>query len=417
MRVFIIFIFFASPWICRGQYIEKRSLIPAAYPQMAQRESVMDIRSGYLTSSVCFKVRRPDNFENGYIIAGADTFRLTRNEEVPDEVFQTSDLVIFPLPVNQFRISIPNVRDSAEVYLINAEAANFPPVTGQSLVRKFGGQNLKTLPDMIDQSIWRQGLPEPHYDRIHNTVRNIIIHHSATSNLVTDYTSAIRNIYLYHTGVNHWSDIGYNYVVAPDGSIYKGRDPGIYPQDEVLGAHFCSSNTGTMGICVLGTYTNVGPSDTSMRSLEKLLVWKLAKDRLDPLGVTPHPLNTDLDVICGHRNGCVTLCPGDSLYAELFVLRSRVYETMILLGNGQEEIMAANRDQPVRIYPNPAADQLTIESSADIQGIRVLDSFGRLVMNREGGTRHLNISRLANGWYQLIIILPDQPYSQKFIKF
>ena len=80
---------------------------------------------------------------------------------------------------------------------------------------------------MIDQAIWREGLKAPDFEPIIHDVHNVIVHHSARSNLVTDYTSAIRNIYLYHNEVRGWSDIGYNYVVAANGDIYKGCDPGV----------------------------------------------------------------------------------------------------------------------------------------------------------------------------------------------
>ena len=66
-----------------------------------------------------------------------------------------------------------------------------------------------------------------------------MVHHSAGSNTNSNYTQVVRDIYLYHTQVNGcWSDIGYNYLVAQDGSIYNGRDPGALEQDDVLGRSF-----------------------------------------------------------------------------------------------------------------------------------------------------------------------------------
>jgi hypothetical protein len=177
---------------------------------------------------------------------------------------------------------------------------------------------------MISQEEWRAGLPDPDYERIPNTVHNVIIHHSAGSNSDTDYVSVVRNIYIYHTEVRGWSDIGYNYLIAQDGNIFKGRDPGTLQQDEVLGAHFCNANTGTMGICVLGDYTSLAPPVNALQSLIDLTTWKLGKDSLDPLGIYPHPLNANLPVIAGHRDGCATECPGDSLYQRLGYIRQEV---------------------------------------------------------------------------------------------
>ena len=108
-------------------------------------------------------------------------------------------------------------------------------------------------PDAIDQSVWRDGLPDPKTGRIAVSVKHCIIHHSAGSNNLNDFTQAVRSIYLYHLQINGWDDIGYNYLIDPNGVIYKGRDPlELEEQDNTQGAHFCSKNSGTMGVCLIG---------------------------------------------------------------------------------------------------------------------------------------------------------------------
>jgi hypothetical protein len=185
---------------------------------------------------------------------------------------------------------------------------------------------------MIDQSTWREGLSEPDYIRTKNKVHNIIIHHSAGSNVDTNYTSTVRNIYIYHTEILGWSDIGYNYLIAANGNIYKGRDPDGFEQDNVLGAHFCGSNTGTMGICMMGTYSDICPSSEAINSLLVLLNWKAGKDSLNPLGNYPHALNSNLPVIAGHRDGCSTECPGECLYQLLDSIRHEVMKAFNACG-------------------------------------------------------------------------------------
>ena len=80
------------------------------------------------------------------------------------------------------------------------------------------------FPIGIDQDIWRAGLPAPSVNPTFNTVSHCIVHHSAGSNTASDYTEVVRNIYVFHTDVNGWDDIGYNYLIAPDGTLYCGRD-------------------------------------------------------------------------------------------------------------------------------------------------------------------------------------------------
>ncbi|MEZ4907434.1 MAG: hypothetical protein R2771_07300 [Saprospiraceae bacterium] len=42
-------------------------------------------------------------------------------------------------------------------------------------------------------------------------------------------------------------------MIDPNGVIYEGRGGG----DNVMGAHMCGHNYNTMGICALGTYSNI----------------------------------------------------------------------------------------------------------------------------------------------------------------
>ena len=86
---------------------------------------------------------------------------------------------------------------------------------------------------MTDQETWREGLPAPYYERIVHEVGNIIIHHSATSNDLTDYTNVVRNIYLSHTLVNIQGSIIYveNFVQSKNKQLFLNPPaalPGIY---------------------------------------------------------------------------------------------------------------------------------------------------------------------------------------------
>lgn len=175
----------------------------------------------------------------------------------------------------------------------------------------------------IMADVWRSGLPAPSYTRTFTDVSHLIVHHSAGSNSNSDYVQVVRDIYLFHTQVNGWSDIGYNYLVAQDGTIFSGRDPDGGAQDDVRGAHFCGANSGTMGVCVLGNYETTSPSEQSLQALQQILSFKADKNSLNPTGSDSHALGT-LNTISGHRDGCSTLCPGENLYAELTGIRMGV---------------------------------------------------------------------------------------------
>ncbi len=273
---------------------------------------------------------------------------------------------------------------------------------------------------MIEQEEWREGLPEPDYDRIVHKVKNIIVHHSATSNDLTDYTNVVRNIYLSHTQINGWSDIGYNYLISQDGTIYKGRDPDIFEQDNVMGAHFCSSNTGTMGICILGNYMDIRPTRQSLDALIDLLTWKAARDSLNPFGINEHPLNPDLHVIAGHRDGCSTLCPGDSLYEKIGYT---IQETSgKLKGCGYDYFSSAantGTSPRIKIFQNPSGIIITVSTEDDnIKKICLTDMQGRIIstftrFESDFNKYYFNTDVLVPGIYFFIIITDETIITEK----
>jgi len=201
----------------------------------------------------------------------------------------------------------------------------------------------------IDPETWRAGLPAPNYTRTLTNETHYIVHHSAGSNSNTNYTQVVRDIYLYHTEVNGWSDIGYNYLVAQNGDVYVGRGIQIvelsdqtYRYDAVLGAHFCGSNSRTMGICLLGNYETTNPADPGISSIISLITFYGLRKGLHPFENASHALG-NLSTISGHRNGCSTLCPGESLYNLLPDIRSQVSD-FIDCGNGMERVLSFEGD-------------------------------------------------------------------------
>jgi hypothetical protein len=200
-------------------------------------------------------------------------------------------------------------------------------------------------PPIIPQSVWRQGLKAPKPGPGATKVAHVVIHHSATSNTATDYLLAVRNIYLYHVNYNGWDDVGYNYLITADGSVWAGRDgQGMVDGDNVKGAHFCAKNSGTMGVCLVGDFTLALPSDTALGSLRDLLAWKLEKEGLQPFGQSFHPTGAgdgfELPTLCGHRDGhrpgvyggCQTECPGDQVYVHMDSLRAAVANRLVSCG-------------------------------------------------------------------------------------
>ncbi len=163
-------------------------------------------------------------------------------------------------------------------------------------------------------------------------VTHLVVHHSASANESNDWPAVLRSFWVLHVRGNGWSDIGYNYLIDPDGVLYEGRAGG----DGVLGAHFSGVNSGTMGVCMVGTFSTVAPTEASVDTLRRMLAWQAEKWKLDAGGQALHAASgLMLNVISGHRDAGLspratsrTECPGNGLYALLAGLRRQVRQAL-----------------------------------------------------------------------------------------
>nr|WP_231134256.1 N-acetylmuramoyl-L-alanine amidase [Motilibacter deserti] len=166
------------------------------------------------------------------------------------------------------------------------------------------------------------------------------VHHTASTNNYTPETAAaqVRAIYAYHTKVNKWSDVGYNFLVDKFGTIYEGRAGGI--DRAVLGAHTGGFNSDSFGVSALGNYDTVDAPAVMTESIAQVLAWKLSNAYRDPnasVTVTSAGGGTSryksgakatVPVVAGHRDVGATACPGRYLYDDLPAIRARVAELM-----------------------------------------------------------------------------------------
>lgn len=139
-------------------------------------------------------------------------------------------------------------------------------------------------------------------------VNYIVVHHSASStNLKME---DLKRIHL----EKGWSDIGYHKVIEWNGQVKQGRE------ESVIGSQAFGLNSESLGICLIGNFENIEPSDSQIHSLIQTLAilckkYKLTKDK-----------------ILGHRDvsaikkdtSLATACPGKNLYLLLPFIREKV---------------------------------------------------------------------------------------------
>jgi hypothetical protein len=147
-----------------------------------------------------------------------------------------------------------------------------------------------------------------------------------------------------------------------------------------------------MGVCLLGNYETIEPEFSMLESLEGLLSWKAFKDKLNPLESNFHPLNSNLGVIAGHRDGCSTACPGENVYQLLSEIRLNVDEQLSVCdGESEEEespVVELEIDSILNqtIYPNPIKNNLSFSlkisqsDQKDLRYIRIFNQEGKSII-------------------------------------
>ena len=220
---------------------------------------------------------------------------------------------------------------------------------------------------IIARGAWAAGQAHPVHIPVYGSVKLAFVHHTVNPN---GYSAAavpalLRGIFDYHVQVRGFWDIAYNFLIDAYGRVWEGRAGGI--DMPVVGAHAGAYNAQSTGVAMLGDFMSATPSPAAMSALERLLAWKLSLHGLPSTGqviavvdppdayYTPFApgAHVSLPRIAGHRQGDLTDCPGDALYARLPAVRRRV---------------SALAGIPARLTTTPGAVVITAGSSVGLSG-------------------------------------------------
>jgi hypothetical protein len=162
------------------------------------------------------------------------------------------------------------------------------------------------------------------------------VHHTAGSN---DYSPSesddvMRGILYFHTQVNGWCDIAYNFLVDRFGTIFIGRAGGA--KLPVIPAATQGFNTGSFAVAAMGNFQEVRVPAATLNALERVLAWRLDVGHLPADGWATmisgggdhtryeEGTRVTLNLISGHRRTGLTSCPGTYLNALLPTIRETV---------------------------------------------------------------------------------------------
>lgn len=122
-----------------------------------------------------------------------------------------------------------------------------------------------------------------------------VLHHSATKG------TTIRSIAQFHVDTRGWPAIAYHFAVGWDGKVYQLNDV------ESRTNHAAGFNTRSIGVCLIGDYSEQAVPDEVVTSCNRLVSY--LKDTYGARSVV------------FHRDTRKTTCPGDSAVAALQFLK------------------------------------------------------------------------------------------------
>jgi len=267
-------------------------------------------------------------------------------------------------------------------------------------------------PPQCDRSCWcpDNDCTPPVYTT--TTPTHIIVHHSAGFTNYNDYLWVVNYYWDLHVNTNGWSDIGYNWLVDPNGVVYEGRGSGN------IGAHFSCLNGGTIGICVIGNYMTKTVDPNALASLKELALWEACQHNISLADSSLHASsNLVLKPLSAHRDangasvGCPkgTSCPGDLLYAIIDSLALDMSNSACYLS--EKEVAASS----FSLYPNPTHNQLKISADSYPWDIKIINIKGQEVAAYQSSEseKNLKLGNLKAGIYQVIFTSPAGKSYQK----
>jgi len=229
---------------------------------------------------------------------------------------------------------------------------------------------------------------------------HIVVHHSAGQTNSTDYAAIVRSYWDLHVNTNGWADIGYNWLVDPNGVLYEGRG------DQIRGAHSPCMNGVSTGICYIGNYETFEPATAGLNTLKYFIAWDATDKNIDvTVSSYVSALGGNMENISGHKDGfdeyptkgCTsTECPGANLHNKLQTIRNDVaaYSCYISSANAPDTPLSFSI-----VRKSTTSAEIKIKSVATATKYGVYKSTDNIIFQKviESASTSITIDNLTQG--------------------
>lgn len=227
---------------------------------------------------------------------------------------RTSEPVWVGDDADGWELRLPSTATGVVVHLVRPTGVAAPIATAPSAAP---AEAFNPAPPIQRREAWGAA-PFRGTPRLNSRLTRGVVHHTVNTNSYSrsQVPSMLRSIQAFHQGTRGWPDIAYNFIVDRFGTIWEARDRSF--EDPVKVSATSGTEQNTVTVAFLGDGSSYTPSSTTLRSMGRLLGWKLRKH-----GVLP-----TRDNIVGHTQIGQTSCPGAALLA-----RVPSIETAAMRGN------------------------------------------------------------------------------------
>lgn len=168
--------------------------------------------------------------------------------------------------------TVPIEETTTQVQVITAVVTRVVPASSSSKPTLADGTGNVAHPMLLPRSAW--GARSPGSGMWSQTPMRIVLTHEESSSPccngnVEERIQANERIHR----DRGWADIGWHYIIVPDGRIFAGRDPSYQADSSYASVNPNYPLVGTIVVGILGNYNLQTPTDTSKAAIIDLLAW------------------------------------------------------------------------------------------------------------------------------------------------
>lgn len=183
-----------------------------------------------------------------------------------------------------------------------------PPPQRATTGAAMPSSNVGLPPNVIARGNWTRQSVIRSLSNPMNGVNRITVHHDAipSQGLRTrsDAVARLNQVRQSHLREN-WADIGYHYVIDPQGRVWEGRPL------QFQGAHVKDQNENNIGVMCMGNFDQHRPTNDQINALDGFVASLMRRHRISPQRVYTH------------QELMPTRCPGRNLQSYMLATRSR----------------------------------------------------------------------------------------------